>query len=245
MTGSSNTQTTVNFIGNGNISLSAVIINSCGQRLTKTIQIYSGFATLNEFTCGTSGRDFCSGSPIEIESNTLPILTLNDRITASFSGLTTAEAQVPANWEWQALNAKVSISGSLNSRRIMLVDYGMTGVKVRVKSAYGWSPWVTLNFEIVEIPPIWNKQASKKQDNQYIIYPNPSKDIVNIELNSTEPHKQAKTSGELFDIFGISKSKVEIKDGKVMFSVKDLQKGIYILKIFINEKVESHKIVVE
>ena len=88
------------------------------------------------------------------------------------------------------------------------------------------------------------KKDSKKH-NQYTIYPNPSKDIVNIELNSTDTHKQGKTSGELFDIFGISKSKVEIKDGKAMFSVKGLQKGIYILKICINEKVESHKIAVE
>lgn len=242
---STGTQTTVNFIGSGNLSLSAVVSNSCGQTATRTTEVYSGFATSTGFTSTPSGRDFTSGAPIEVESYSLPILNLNNKIIASFSGLTTAQAGEPSNWEWQALNSKISISGSRNARTIMLVDYGLTGVKVRTKNACGWSPWFESQFEIVEIPPIWNKQANTKQDNQYTIYPNPSKDTVNIELNNTETHKQAKTSGELFDIFGISKSKMEIKEGKAMFSVKGLQKGIYILKIITNNKVETHQIAVE
>lgn len=81
----------------------------------------------------------------------------------------------------------------------------------------------------------------------YTIYPNPSKDIVNIELRNANniPEKGATISGELFDMMGQSKSKVEIIDNKATFSVHGLNKGIYILKIYINNQVESHQIAVE
>ena len=44
---------------------------------------------------------------------------------------------------------------------------------------------------------------------------------------------------------GLSKTKVEIKDNNATFSVRGLNKGIYVLKIYINDKVESHQIAVE
>lgn len=244
---STGTQTTVNFIGSGTLSLSAVVSNSCGQTATRTIEVYSGFATSTGFTSTPSGRDFTSGAPIEVESYSLPILNLNDKIIASFAGLTSAQEGVPSNWEWQALNSKISISGSRNARTIMLVDYGITGVKVRTKNACGWSPWVETQFEIVEIPPIWSKQSNPNKTDEYTIFPNPSKDVVNIASisKSNFPQKEVKIYGELFDLLGISKTKIEIIDGKALFSVKELKKGIYILKIFINDKIETHQIAVE
>jgi hypothetical protein len=79
------------------------------------------------------------------------------------------------------------------------------------------------------------------------IYPNPSKDIVNIDLRNqkNQPEKEAKISGELFDLMGQSKSKVEIIENKATLSVRGLNKGIYVLKIFINNQTESHQIIVE
>jgi hypothetical protein len=81
----------------------------------------------------------------------------------------------------------------------------------------------------------------------YRIYPNPSKDIVNIDLRdqNNQPKKRIAITGELFDLMGQSKSKVEIIDNKATFSVRSLNKGIYILRIYINGQVESHQIIVE
>ncbi|QBN20185.1 T9SS type A sorting domain-containing protein [Flavobacterium nackdongense] len=42
-----------------------------------------------------------------------------------------------------------------------------------------------------------------------------------------------------------SKSKVKIIDNKATLSVGGLSKGIYVLKIFINDQTESHQIIVE
>ena len=81
----------------------------------------------------------------------------------------------------------------------------------------------------------------------YSIYPNPSNDIVTIDLRdqNSQPEKGATISGELFDMMGQSKSKVGIVDNKAIFSVKGLEKGIYVLKIYINGQVESHQIAVD
>jgi hypothetical protein len=83
--------------------------------------------------------------------------------------------------------------------------------------------------------------------NYYTIYPNPSNDLVNIDLRDqkNQPKNNKTISGELFDMMGQSKSKVEISNNKATFSVKGLNKGIYVLKIYINNQVESHQIAVK
>lgn len=90
-----------------------------------------------------------------------------------------------------------------------------------------------------------NKQSTKTD--YYTVYPNPSKDIVNIDLRdeSSVPEKAEVISGELFDIMGLSRAKIEIINNKATFSVSGLNQGIYILKIYINNQVESHQIAVQ
>lgn len=90
--------------------------------------------------------------------------------------------------------------------------------------------------------------AKMKSDKSfYIIYPNPSNDIVNIDLRyeDNQPVEGAKISGELFDMMRRSKSNIRFIDNKATLSVKGLNKGIYVLKIYINDQVESHQIAVE
>ena len=84
-------------------------------------------------------------------------------------------------------------------------------------------------------------------NNIYSIYPNPSSDFVNIGLRDQNniPLKDIAVSGELFDIMGFQKSKVEIINNKAYFSVVGLPKGIYVLKIYVNGQVESHQIAIQ
>ena len=83
--------------------------------------------------------------------------------------------------------------------------------------------------------------------NTYKIYPNPSKEIVNIVLQNPEEksYNQTKAVGELFDMMGLAISKVEIIDNNATFSVQGLKQGIYVLKIIINDQIETHQIIVE
>ena len=87
----------------------------------------------------------------------------------------------------------------------------------------------------------------RQSSTTYTVYPNPTKDIVNIDLRDQNniPEKGTTISGKLFDMMGQSKSKVEITNNKATFTVRGLNKGIYVLKIYINDKVESHQIAVE
>lgn len=84
-------------------------------------------------------------------------------------------------------------------------------------------------------------------ENKFAVFPNPAKDIVTIELKDKENQTEKNTtiSGELFDMMGQSKSKVQIFDNKATFSVRALKEGIYILKIYIDGQVENHRIAVE
>lgn len=83
--------------------------------------------------------------------------------------------------------------------------------------------------------------------NLYRVYPNPSTSLVSIHLRDQDlkPELATPISGELFDIFGFSRANVQIIDNKANFSVVGLPKGIYVLKINVDDKVESHQIVVE
>lgn len=79
------------------------------------------------------------------------------------------------------------------------------------------------------------------------IYPNPASDIINVELQQTENQEYITKyiSGELFDLMGISILKIDIKNGKAKFSVAGLKKGIYVLRVYLSNEIETHQITVE
>jgi hypothetical protein len=79
------------------------------------------------------------------------------------------------------------------------------------------------------------------------IYPNPSKEVVNIELTdkTNMPITKSEITGELFDIMGQSKRKVQIKNNTASLPVAGLAKGIYVLNITIDGKAEGHQVIVE
>lgn len=245
LSGSSNSQTTVTFTGNGSETLYAYITNSCGQTATKTYSINVGVPQFNNFTYGTSAssQSLCFAGPSSY-SYSIPQLNSTDKIIANFVGLTTAESGVTTNWQWATSSNIIVLNGTKNTRNICTLAPGTATISVRVKNSCGWSDWATLTVDITELPLIMGKQS---KSTIYQIYPNPSKDIVNIDLKDQNNQLEKGTiiSGELFDMIGQSKSKVEIKDNKATFSVRGLNKGIYILKIYINDQVESHQIVVE
>lgn len=96
---------------------------------------------------------------------------------------------------------------------------------------------------------VYNCMLNRQGDTPkyYIIYPNPSNDIVNIDIRDQDqvPNKDVLVAGELFDMMGQSKAKVEIVNNKATFSVRGLNKGIYVLKIYINDQIETHQVGVE
>ena len=146
----------------------------------------------------------------------------------------------------------VSIIGNTNQSKIYFdVPNNVNGIPifVRAQNICGWSEWLDVSryAENCNITDPGCIQCYRTATTKFTIYPNPSNDIVNIEIKDANniPEKGATISGELFDMMGQSKSKVEIANNKATFSVRGLNKGIYVLKIYINNQVESHQIAVE
>lgn len=227
----------------GSVTLSLTMGDNfakCGNvTITKTIWV--GKPILEDF----SNSSFCQGGG-QREQNSIQI--------GSGSPLN--------NYQWiicedptisPCLNSTgVSIIGNSNQSKIYFnVPNTASGIPifVRASNSCGWSEWLDVSryAENCNATDPGCIQCFRTTPNKYIIYPNPSNDIVNIDLRDENnlPEKGAVITGELFDIIGASKSKVEINNNKATFSVRGLNKGIYVLKIYINNQVESHQIAVE
>jgi hypothetical protein len=94
-------------------------------------------------------------------------------------------------------------------------------------------------------PPVFTPRMA---GNAYKVYPNPSKDIIKITVMQeikAQNKADVKVSGELFDVLGRSQLKINMKNDGGQFSVSTLNPGVYILKIYNNETIENHQIVVK
>jgi hypothetical protein len=72
-------------------------------------------------------------------------------------------------------------------------------------------------------------------NNSIKIYPNPAKDIVNISANNI-------SNVEFFDITG---KQIKIEHNKSLYNISNLQKGVYFVKIYINEQSFTQRLIVE
>ena len=90
------------------------------------------------------------------------------------------------------------------------------------------------------------RQSSNSTVKYYKIFPNPTHNVVHIDLkdNDNSPSSNIIT-GELFDLMGQSKAFVQFSNNRGTIDVRNLNEGIYVLKIYINNQVESHQIIVE
>jgi hypothetical protein len=150
------------------------------------------------------------------------------------------------SWEWEELTNNFWLTPYGNSAHIHTWCDGNQDYlcyRVRVRNACGWSEWFENCLDILDC---YNMQ-SYRVSNTYAVYPNPSDNIVNIGLvdEQKKPVLDSSIRGELFDLMGQSRTKVQIEDHRASFSVQGLNKGIYVLKIYINDHVESHQIIVQ
>ena len=81
----------------------------------------------------------------------------------------------------------------------------------------------------------------------YTIYPNPTHNIVNVELKNQDQktNPNAKIVAELYNMMGEVKRNVTINNNIATIDVSGLPKGIYLLKINIDGIIESHQVGIE
>lgn len=89
--------------------------------------------------------------------------------------------------------------------------------------------------------------ALKTSTTIYKVYPNPSTSTINVSLidEAFKPITTKEIEAELYDLSGQPQQKVIVKDNSASINVEGLQKGIYILNIFIDGKTEGHQVIIE
>jgi hypothetical protein len=81
----------------------------------------------------------------------------------------------------------------------------------------------------------------------FTIYPNPSNTTINVALidENKAPAKKTLITGKLYDLNNNEKRKVIIKDNNAQIDASGLNRGVYILKIDMDGKSESHQVIVK
>ncbi len=226
---------TINGLLSGYATITATFQN--GLAITKTISIgqpsaifsnTSGSQTGSTFNYGYSGfGNFCCFTEEINLNNSLGVE--NGVLGAEYEVFNpVSNAYVPRE------NGSTVIVTSNDAYQIDDMVY--INVRGRVLGDCDWSEWSDLTLT-----------SYAEYFNLYTVYPNPSKDVINIELanKKNQPNNKSIINGELFDIMGQSKRKVQIKNNAASIIVSGLPKGIYVLNINIDGKIEGHQVIVE
>ncbi|MBF2708721.1 T9SS type A sorting domain-containing protein [Flavobacterium soyangense] len=221
--------------GSGSVDIMATVSNTCGESYTKTLSLFAGsppsFSLKN---------DLYENQSCDIKYHYVPFI-IKKPVGVSLS------------FEFLYPNASYTATslGNNDYRYTFAFNKSYSGyfnVNATFTNSCGSSYFETEGeYYIQSCDQIQANNNLNNTENSFVIFPNPASDILTIELKDSENQleKDATISGELFDMFGQSKSKIKISDNKATFSVKGLKKGIYILKIYVNDQVENHQIAVE
>lgn len=180
----------------------------------------------------------------KIPANT-PVLIAGSG-TFSFNG--TGSVSTPHNVKVNDMNAvyiaSKAYAGSyyLNTVNGVTAFYkSVSGTEPTIKSFSSFlSPSISVtapNLPIKLDGVSLNTENYGQMVNSFRVYPNPVKDVLNIDFNTNN------TLCEIFDMQG--KMVLKLASGNTQFNVSNLPKGIYTLKITDSEKTLTYKIIKE
>jgi hypothetical protein len=91
-----------------------------------------------------------------------------------------------------------------------------------------------------------NKEESSFEDNMiYSVYPNPTNNLLFINLGDQAPKELTNSYAIMYDVLGVERKHISIESNMVYIDTSNLSKGIYILKVNLEGQIKTHKIVVE
>jgi hypothetical protein len=235
----SSNQVTLTSVTNGILDLIATITNPCGQTTSVKKIINIGLPSVAILKTVLTGQNI-----VRLE------LYGVGNINVRNLGIT--------NVSWELLSSIPASCGALPNQNSFVNYLDYTGncnstIKVTVTTSCGVKSYsTTVNAQSGIVNRIGNPNTI------YKISPNPSSDIITVELNNSGNLKSNDSSFEkvnkfdnksptasLFDMYGLLKDRFIIIDGKANLDVKKYPKGVYFLKINNNGIEENHQIIVE
>jgi hypothetical protein len=253
ITFSGNQATLTSIGGNGSVNVFATITNSCGQSKTipKTNRAVGAPTALGPIS--KIGASSLNPGPVDSAAfsvSTQNILALNSISWVVYSN-TNQNAASFFNIQPLGNGSTAILRANQNT------PPGNYVMQARLTNTCGFMP-VNFSFSVNGTlgsgggpggggsgPPVFTPRMA---GNAYKVYPNPSKDIIKITVMQeikAQNKADVKVSGELFDVLGRSQLKINMKNDGGQFSVSTLNPGVYILKIYNNETIENHQIVVK
>jgi hypothetical protein len=272
VTGETNSQVTINAHTQGMVTLRAQITNCCGQTTTKQKIIKVGNSIPNfNIVKSTEFTEICGNDFHYVFVDVINPDTSASTYTYVFSGFITGISNPnvtyvqisPTRYRMKIPKNKITI-GPYPVLTFNVVCTNECNVST---SIYGKT--ITLNAAIVAncgsgTPPLPGGVAArnaapeverehtalKEKTNEsllYSVYPNPASDIVAIALKdkSNVTNSDATTVAQLYDLKGQRCISTQVLNNVASLNVSDLQKGVYILKISVNGKIESHQVIVK
>ena len=225
------TSTTLTKVGNGEVTLTATVSNACSQSKFTTKQVL--FGSPQPFQLVRASNEYCDGIkyhyvPFEIP-NSNPLITYTFTVVP-IPGVTVTVTPQTYNGVLQyALRFPKTYNG--------YVDF-------TVKSTNSCGTFTYYAEEFINNGCNGGSNRMSDTKSEFKIYPNPSKDYVNIELDQSKKIAE-NTNASVYDLMGVVRKSISITDYNTKLYLEDLKKGIYILKINSENAVENHQLIIE
>lgn len=259
------TQVTVNALNTqGTFTLTAVITNSCGQTsanvISKTIKV--GSSIPNFSVAKASGYlEICGNGYHYLFLDVTPNDTSGSTYTYLFDNFITGISNPGVTYvQLSAKTFRFKIpKNKIPTGAFPTLTFNLTGTSVCGNSSSIYGKTIAMDAAIIascnagNIPFTTTSSTAKTTDAaletssvQYIVYPNPTSDILNIEFQQTGNLEVSKSSvpASLYDMNGVMQQEIMIKENFATVNLKGLKKGIYILKINIEGNIETHRVFV-
>ncbi len=236
----------------GEITLTAVVTNSCGQNKTVLRKIWAGapLVYMPNVSCGNPYDSVCFNSNYNVQVGQYSTIVVD---ALGFDNT----ANPNTDFEWEKINgpftfvsygngnnSNVSNNGNKVTGRTAIMyitsGYNYIQVRARAKNSCGWGPWKSILFQSGGF-----RMAMEVK--KYMVSPNPATDFINISLFDKRNVENGPDKGyaELYNTTGSKVRSTELKNNSGQISVIGLIKGVYILKIYSGETQESHQVVIK
>lgn len=228
------------------------IVSQSNSQVTLNTTATSGLCTLNTQITNQCGQSVTVSKVIPVGSPS-PVIEVVRASHCSFEYKAKDYQYATTNnysYNWELINSSGYVDFSTSENLASVNACPPFSVRLRLtttnscgnSSLYETDLW--LNNDDEEI----NKQAVFFEPIKYGVYPNPANDVININLIENEflvLEKSGKLDGEIYDIQGSLKKKFILQGKKeTSVNVKDLQRGVYLLKINNGKNIENHRIVI-
>jgi hypothetical protein len=227
---------------NGSVTLNASVdTNRCGNNIPLNKTIHFGRPTANGSVQVTGDSDL---NPGPTDAAVFTVNTSNVRAWDSIDWVIFSNSYPNAS-----INFNIQSTGGSGKTVVVTAESytpeGNYTIQSRLTNSCGFYP-VNKTFYVNEAG---DPQFYPRLSSSYSVYPNPSKDIVNIDFiqdqDFKEQTKEIKVSGELFDVLGRSKLKIDMQNNGAQINVSRLNPGVYVLKIYLGANIETHQVLVK